>query len=103
VKFWLGRPGDRKARASYGYDPARGFYVDITLNGALSTYDGQSEVYDPERPLQGALSFLIKHGFIFEDDLVLGLDRMQYQQLRELPHHLRRAVCVYLNWKRACD
>jgi hypothetical protein len=50
--------------AACGYDPARGYYVELTWNGVTTEYDLASSAYDDDRPLGGALLFLSGHGFL---------------------------------------
>jgi hypothetical protein len=73
--FHLRHPGGKTIRAECGFDPERGYFVDVVDGGVLVPYDAGSVEYDVDRPLRGALVCLSSFGFVAGADIedALGL------------------------------
>jgi hypothetical protein len=103
MRFELDHPSDERT-AAYGWDRALGFFVSLRDTvGDRRDYDATGRIYDPRRPLQGALDFLVRHGFLDRHQLESALSSMQHSLLEELEPSLRRPGEVVLNFKRAAD
>lgn len=74
----LEHPHSSHVHAMVGDDHALGCYVEVSgLTTRSFTYDALSPGYDLDRPLLGALAFLVKHGFFSQKELDEALEYRQ--------------------------
>lgn len=104
MKTTIPHPSDPKVRAEVGWDHAVGWFADI-IRGRRKTesYSTVHPGYDRERPLLGLLLFLSVQGFYGEEDLIDALDRVQHEDLTDLPPELRRVVKIVTLVKGTAD
>ena len=101
-------PYDPEVRAEYGFDqlPLVGWFVE-TFYGArakpTSVYDASQPHYDRERPLWGALLFLVQGQFFSGGDLEDALDALAAPEPRRASQSVRRVMQVVQNFKSAVD
>jgi hypothetical protein len=102
MRFEIRHPQDTAVSAWYGFDHAVGFFVTIERNEEqIAAYDAITKGYNVERPLLGALRFMVMHGFFGADDLdaaLLALERDEPARGR-----VRIAADVVANFKAAAD
>jgi hypothetical protein len=75
----LQHPKDPRVYAALGFDPALGFFVAVHgLAVKAVPYDWLTPGYNIERPLLGALAFLVDHGFCTPSQLE---DALTYREV----------------------
>jgi hypothetical protein len=108
MRFSIDHPSDPVWRADYGFDPFVGFFAEVFIGAdpdtaAILIYDRLQRGYDHQFPLQGALDFLVEHGFIGREDLADALRWAADEGARTPPRRLRPAVQVINGFKLAAD
>lgn len=101
-KHKLNHPQLKGLTATYGWDPALGFFVDVPPHRGpprrpRAEYDALQPGYDQRGPLQGALGFLADQGFLSREDLEDALSAMQHELPHEMEVPLRRCAEVVMN------
>jgi hypothetical protein len=100
VQFTLRHPKERSKRAVYGFSLERGFYVTVTEVASVSTYDMTLPEYDEKAPLEGALRFLLLHGFFTADEFA-GAMALLEDPLPQGPRRVRRVIQIARNFQAA--
>lgn len=77
TRFRVAHPTVEGAFAWAGVDYVLGYFVQVRGLGQWKTYDAFAPGYDVERPLWGALTFLVSQGFFSQADLESALCRLQ--------------------------
>lgn len=77
ARFRVNHPAGPGAYAWAGVDHVLGFFVEVRGLGKRKTYDAFDLGYNRERPLWGALTFLLSQGFYTRQDLESALCRHQ--------------------------
>lgn len=106
MDFYLRHPRYPDIRALYGFDPERGYWVEVrerVVDGVQDPktreverdwlrdeYDALSGRYDVARPIRGLLICLSEQGFFPVDDVLETLDIIQAFGVDEVPRRLRR-------------
>jgi len=106
MRFRIEHPNESNLSAVYGFDAGmNGYFVEVLRGGrkVTKTYDPLTPGYNVERPLWGALVFLVAEGFYTEGELHDALLALEQQALAELPAGLRRVAEVATNFKAASD
>lgn len=105
MRFTIEHPQDSTCCATYGWDRALGFFVDIRPSRPLGTarveYDATQDNYRHQRPLRGALDLLVQHGFIARDDLDQAFSLMQQLDPEQLEPAVGRCAQLLANFKAA--
>lgn len=96
VEFALRHPQDRSQSVRYGYDAARGFFIDSEWNGVPDNYDEARPTYEG---LRGALWQLAVWGYFAPDDLWDAFAVLRDPPLgRKIPGRVRRVIRVMRNF-----
>jgi len=96
-KFKLDHPTENGTTAEYGEDGALGFFVEVRKPKQRNAcYDATHPGYDH---LNGALRFLMKHGFYTQDDLEDALVWLQDDCESRTTPAVRRAIDVVSHFK----
>ncbi len=97
----LRHPTARKRTATYGFDRAVGFFVNIERKDMLiAEYDRLRPGYDE---LNGALRFLVEHGFLQAADIDEAVRLSPVLLPEEMEPGAGRAAEVIENLRRAAD
>jgi hypothetical protein len=101
MQFSLKHPKRKRLKATYGWDRAIGFFVEIEDDGVCTVeYDRLHQPYDE---LPGALRLLVEEGFLAAGDVSDAL-RLGGALLRhEMDPGPGRAAMVIDDFKRAAD
>ena len=100
--FHLRHPRKALVRAECGFDPTRGYFVDVVEGDLRVPYDAGSVEYDDDRPLRGALVCLSSFGFVAGADVDDALECSQSTVPSALPSGggaLRRALRLIRRFK----
>jgi hypothetical protein len=101
--FRLADPEDPRRWAYYGWDHVLGFFVEVHHERRIvACYDALNG-YEPARPLDGALRFLVAAGFLAEDEVAEAIVRSADELPEEMSEDVRRAAEVIGNFKMAAD
>ncbi len=92
-------PLSQKQKATIGFDPVIGFFADF----GKRSYSAINRGYDHERPLWGALLFLVREGLFTQCDLEEALERSIYEREENLPKRQKFVLKVVSKLKAAAD
>jgi hypothetical protein len=76
VHFTIRHPDDPSVKATYGHDPARGVWAELTYCGVRVVFDATEIDFDFERPVLGVLRFLNEYGFVSAHDFDAAFERL---------------------------
>jgi len=97
----LRHPGRRRTQADYGFDRFLGFFVTVFVGGGVEAeYDRTQPGYDD---LNGALRFLVAHGFFTPGALDEAIALSMTHDHEELPPEVRRVAEVFHRLQRGAD
>jgi hypothetical protein len=105
VRFIFRHPDDWNRTVSYGWSAERnGYWVELVYDGARVVYDAFSESYDHDRPLLGALRFMVEYSLLAPEDVADALswidDASDHCQRRP-PRRFRRIMEMIRNFEEA--
>src|ERR1700723_2581409 len=70
VRFVFRHPDDWRRTVSYGWSADRnGYWIELIYDGARVVYDPFSDSYDHDRPLLGALLFMVEYSLLAPEDV----------------------------------
>jgi hypothetical protein len=105
VEFVLRHPDDWRRTTRYGWCGERGgYWVEVMYDGARVVYDPFSDGYDHDRPLLGALRFMVEYSLLAPEDVADGiswLDDAPSRRERRPPRRLSKVVEVIRNFELA--
>jgi hypothetical protein len=102
MRFQLRHPQDTTVSAWYGHDHAVGFFVTVEKGDEPeAVYDAVTRGYNVERPLMGALMFMVGQGFFTKNDLDAALVALERDEPTK--GRVRIAAGVIENFKAAAD
>ena len=108
-RFQISHPHEEGLVATYGWDRALGFFVDVPashgpLRRRRGEYDALQPCYDHRRPLQGALHFLANQMFFTLGQLQETLSALQQDFApEEMGDDLRACAKAVSNLKKAAE
>jgi hypothetical protein len=105
VRFIFRHPDDWRRTVSYGWSDARnGYWIELVNDGERVVYDAFSDSYDHDRPLLGALRFMVEYSLLAPEDVadaISYLDETPDRCHRRPPRRLNRVIEVIRNFETA--